>query len=240
MSQAITPTTPGQSRLANFWTKRERVAPPSLPVKFGEQSGLATTYIIARTDGGVGASMLALMLESFHHERVAIIQVGGLRSWAFNGRSQGDFTHIIPHHDEDRISPPLDARVKQPDRVAIIEYEPGMVRQALEGATLLTEHFGAHLALCLIGSSTNSTFGLPDVARRQNVEPIVFRQHGIAPNRDPRTLKIPTVPRALAERLRSAPADFAHIADAWHTPIAGLTFEKNLNEFGKRIAESVG
>ena len=237
MTHAMISASPAQRQLANYLANRERTPPPSLPVKIGRQSGLATTYIISRTDGGVGASTLALMLEFFHACRVNIIQVGGLKSWAYTVRSEDDFLHVVPHHDEDRVSPPLDARMKQPDCVTIIEYEHGMPREALTAATLLTENFEAHVVLCLIGSRSDPGFRLPDIARREGIEPLVLTQHGLPDHRDQQILKIPTVPKQFAEKLRIAPHAFALIMDGWNIPIAALMFEKRLQDFGKRLAE---
>ena len=239
MTNEISPSNPAQTRFADFTRKQNNVKSPSLPVRWGAQSGLATTFTIARTDGGVGASILALMLEYFYGKRVFIIQVGGLKSWAYAKREESDFLHIKPHEDEDRFSPPIDARIRQPERVAIIEFEHAMAREAIKAASLITHSFEAHAPLCLIASAHDPQFSLPDLARREGLEPVTFRQASAAPVCDEEILKIPTVPRALAVTLRTRPDEFAELPDAWFSPVAALTFKENLEAFKKRISEKI-
>ena len=163
--------------------------------------------------------------------------MGGLKSWAYKGRECADYIHIKPHEDEDRFSPPIDVRIRQPDRVAIIEYEHAMAREAIKAASLVTHTFKAFAPLFLIASLHDHDFGLPAIARRQNIEPIILRQPGAAPVHDKEVVKVPSIPMKLATSLRRDPMNFEALPDAWYSPVAALTFRDNLEVFKRAIAE---
>ena len=240
MTGALTPTGPDQARYLAYLKKLEPSKPRAIPVLFGEDSGVASTYIVARNAGGVGASMLVLMLAYLLQKQPLIIQVGGLQSWAYGHLGQEDFCHIKPHENADRFSPPLDRRLEQSTRVAIIEYEQAMPGEAIKAVNLLTDRFGAHGVLCLVAAAQDDAFRLADTAQEHGVTRLLrFREHGLAPEPRSDVIRIPTVPLKVAKHLRTAPGDFSDYASGWLGPVAAMTFYDGLHSMGAQILEQL-
>ena len=121
MSTDISKQDAFRSRLQTFLQERPPAPRPQLPLFYSRATTMAPTFIISRVDGGVGASMLALMLSLYLSDQPLIIQVGGMKSWAFRELSDGYFIHVKPGEEEDSMAAPLDHRLKHGERVAIIE-----------------------------------------------------------------------------------------------------------------------
>lgn len=238
MSNSIIPADKAKAVLANFRRQHPPARHMMMPILMSETSGLASTYIFARNDGGVGVSTLVRMCCYFLPKQPFIIQVGGSKSWAYKDLGDDDFSHIRPYEDHDRFSPPLDKRMERPGRVAIIEYEQGMPREAIRAVNLLSREYASHAVLCLVASAEVEEFGAEKIAREQDVERLLlFREHNQVPESSGDYLQIPTVPRAIARQMRANPGSFNEYADAWLGPVSGMTFFKNLEAFERRIVE---
>lgn len=240
MSNAIIPADKAKAVLANFRRQHSPVRLTRMPILMSETSGLASTYIFARTDGGVGVSTLVRMCCYFLPEQPFIIQVGGSKSWAYKDLGNNDFSHIRPYEDCDRFSPPLDKRMEQPGRVAIIEYEQGMTREAIKAVNFLSRQYASHAVLCLVASAEVEEFGTAKIAREQDVERLLlFREHDQGPETSGDFLQIPTVPRVIAKQMRANPGSFNEYADAWLGPVSGMMFFESLDAFELRIVEQL-
>ena len=229
-----------KGRLQTFLQERPPVPQPKLPLKYHMTTGLAPTFIISRVDGGVGASMLALMLSLNFREQPLIIQVGGMKSWAYRELPQDYFVHIKLREEEDPIAGPLDRRLNQGERIAIIEYEQALPVEAITTANYLTDKLDGYAMLFLIADKNDQNFKLLQTAMDMGVESVIgLRKHAFMQRQNETLLQIPSVPSAIAAKLQAQPSSFAHALRCGENPIAIMHFRERLDAFFAEIARSM-
>ena len=237
MSTDLTTEGNFKGRLQTFLQERPPVPQPILPLKYHVTTGLAPTFIISRVDGGVGASMLALMLSLNLREQPLVIQVGGMKSWAYRELPQDYFIHIKLREEEDSIAGPLDRRLKHGERVAIIEYEQALPIEAIATTNYIADKLDGYAMLFLIADKHDQTFKLLQTAMDMGVENVIgLRKYALMQRRNENLLQIPSVPSAIALKLQSQPSSFAYALKSMENPVATMNFRERLDAFFAEIA----
>lgn len=243
MNNSLIPADPERLRLVEYVHRRMEGSLPALPVLHGQASGIASTYIVARNGGGVGASMLILLLSHLLKEQPFVVQVGGLRSWAYRHLEEQDFAHFKIHEEAQvagqLFTAPLDKRLEHYTRPSLLEYDQSLPLHAIDAVNLMNDQLGAHAVLCLVGAANDDAFRLADTARAHGVQRLLlFRERHASRNKRGDVIQIPTVPSKLAAHLRERPSDFGNDAAGWFAPVAAMTFRKNLQEMAASIMEA--
>ena len=240
MSTELTTEDSFEGRLQTFLQERPPVPKIDLPLFYQVTTGLAPTFVISRIDGGVGASMLALMLSLYLREQPLIIQVGGMKSWAYRELAEDHFMHIKPGEEEDPIAGPLDRRLKQGERVAIIEYEQAMPVEAITTTNYISEKLDGYAMLFLIADKHDQNFKLLQTAMDMGGERVMgLRKYALMQRQNENLLQIPSVPSAIAAKLQSQPSSFAYALKGSEYPIAMMTLRERLDAFVAKIARSM-
>ena len=225
-----------RGRLQTFLQERPPAPRPQLPLLYSSATTMAPTFIVSRVDGGVGASMLTLMLSLYLSDQPLIIQVGGMKSWAYRELSDGYFIHVKPGEEEDSMAAPLDHRLQHGDRVAIIEYEQALPVEAIGAANFIANELSAYSLLLLIADKHDREFKLLETAKNQGVERVIgLRKFSLMPRAGEPLLQIPTVPGKIAAKLQTQPSSFAYHMRALETPVATMNFQNRLNAFFAQI-----
>ena len=240
MSTDLTTEDSFNGRLQTFLRERPPVPQPTLPLKYHVTTGLAPTFIISRIDGGVGASMFALMLSLYLREQPLIIQVGGMSSWAYRELAEDHFIHVKPGEEEDPIAGPLDRRLKQGERIAIIEYEQALPREAIETTNYIADRLDGYAMLFLIADKHDQNFKLLQTAMDMGVGCVLgMRKYALMQCQNETLLQIPSVPSAIAAKLQSQPSSFAYALKGSEYPVATMNFRERLDAFVAEIARSM-
>lgn len=231
-----------EDRFRKFLQKKAPPPPAALPLLFSQSSGVASTFLIARNQGGVGAGILTMMLSLHLQQQPFIIQVGGLRSWAFEGLSDEDFCHFktSDFEAEDWLSPPLDKRLEQPTRPAILEYPPEMPQQAVMAANMLSNELGGHAVLCVIGAAEDVNLKVAEAAANRGVRDILrFRTWRARDEHRSDVIQIPTVPAKFLRHLYQNPRDLGELIQKDLGLFATVTFYNKILAMGDRIKENM-
>lgn len=240
MSNDLLPGDGFHARLQNFLQARPAAEKPQIPVFYNRQTNLAPTFLISRVDGGVGASMFALMLSLYLSEQPLVIQVGGMKSWAYRELPESHFIHVKPAEEEgdkaDVMAAPLDQRLRHGERIAIIEYEQALPGEAIGAANFIANELLGFSMLFLLADKNDRKFKLLESAINLEVERVVgMRKYGLMQRDDDPLLQIPSVPSSIAAKLQTQPSSFAYLLKAYETPVATMNFQKKLNCFFEEI-----
>ncbi len=237
MSTDLTTEDNFRGRLQTFLQERPPVPKPKLPMMYHMTTMMAPTLIVSRVDGGVGASMLALMLSLYLPEQPLIIQVGGMKSWAYRELPENYFIHIKPGEEEDPIAAVLDNRLTYGDRVAIIEYEQALPVEAIAAANFIADKLSGYAMLFLIADKHDQNFKLLQTAKDMEVERVIgLRKYSLMQRTSDTLLQIPSMPSAIAAKLQTQPSSFAYALRALENPVATMNFQQKLDAFFAEIA----
>ncbi|MXO49632.1 hypothetical protein GRI69_15380 [Erythrobacter vulgaris] len=240
MSNDLLPGDGFHARLQHMLQDRSAKEKLVLPAFYNKHTNLAPTFEIARVDGGVGASMFALLLSHYLKEQPLIIQVGGMKSWAYRELPENHFIHVKPIDEEgdreDVLAASLDRRLRHGERIAIIEYEQALPAEAIGAANFIANQLHGFSMLFLIADKNDVKFKLLETAINLEVERVVgLRKHGLAQRADDRLLQIPAVPSFIAAKLQSQPSSFAFQLKASENPVAAMRFQERLDAFFEEI-----
>jgi|GEM_PF-1930687 len=241
MSNDLLPGDGFHARLQHMLQARPAKEKPVLPAFYNKDTNMAPTFVIGRVDGGVGASMFALLLSHYFKEQPLIIQVGGMKSWAYRELPENHFIHVKPLEEEggreDVLADTLDRRFKHGERIAIIEYEQALPGEAIGAANFITEELEGFSMLFLIADKNDEKFKLLDTAKNVEVERVVgLRKYGLGQRPDDPLLQIPGVPSFIASKLQTQPSSFAYQLKVSEQPVATIRFEGRLDAFFEEIA----
>lgn len=241
MSNDLLPGDGFHARLQHMLQARPAKEKPVLPAFYNKQTNMAPTFIIGRVDGGVGASMFALMLSLYHEEQPLIIQVGGMKSWAYRELPENHFIHVKPIDEEgdreDVLAASLDRRLKHGERIAIIEYEQALPAEAIGAANFIANELQGFSMLFLIADKNDEKFKLLETATNLDVQRVIgLRKYGLGQRPDDRLLQVPGVPSFIAARLQSQPSSFAYQLKASEKPVATMRFKERLDAFFEDIS----
>ena len=131
-----------------------------------------------RYDGGVGESTLTGCLIPLLSNPL-LIEIGGNRARALKFVAETDRLHFSSS-DPERFGNAIDARIENASRVAIIECEQSVYREAIEAAAVLRgEPYNSAVYVLIIVSKVDHKMGLVKLANQYGItDPIVFAQHG--------------------------------------------------------------
>jgi hypothetical protein len=240
MSNDLLPGDGFQARLQTFLQERPAKQKPELPAYYNERTNLAPTFTIGRVDGGVGCSTFALMMAQYVKEQPLVIQVGGMKSWAYRDLPENHFVHIKPSEKEggreDVLADTLDHRLKHGERIAIIEYEQALASEAIHSANFIANELQGFSMLFLIADKNDLKFKLLEAATNVGCQHVVgLRKYGLAQPQDDPLLQIPSVPSAIATKLQTQPSSFAYQLRAPENPVAAMRFKARLDAFFEEI-----
>ena len=229
----------GRSMLVrNYLRAQDSAASVPLPVIRNKQTGLAPTYFPARVEGGVGASMLGLMLSHFSGEQPLVIQIGGLKSWAYRDLSDDRFVHLKQVEEENLIAAVLDHRMAEQniERPAIIEFEQALPREAIECARWLAERLDGFVMFCPIASRQDQEFKFLARAREAGLHSILpLRQFGLGRQKPDEVLRVPLVPAFIVEWLQHKAPHLGYVLDNCERPVEAAMFADELQTFRNEI-----
>lgn len=222
----------------NYLRAQDNAASVPLPVIRNKQTGLAPTYFPARVEGGVGASMLSLMLSHFSREQPLVIQIGGLKSWAYRDLSDDRFIHLKEVEEENLIAAVLDHRMAKEniERPVIIEFEQALPREAIECARWLAERLGGFVMFCPIASRQDREFKFLARLREAGIHSILpLRQYGLGRQKTDELLRVPLVPSFIVEWLQHKVAHLGYVLDNCERPVEAAMFADELQTFRNEI-----
>lgn len=239
MSNDIMNSDPAYQKLAEVSRKREFQPLERFPEKRTAQTGFAPTYIIARYDGGVGASTLAAMLMPFLTNPL-LIEIGGNKPRALKSVDRENRIHI-PFVDHNPFGEALDARIQNASRTAIIECEQTAYRDAIEATTILRGapfHNAAYLLIILAG--IDNKLALVDLAHRSDIDdPIVFAQGGYSHASSEDIIRIPTLPKQLQTEIYQNGKGVLEALRDNQTMYTATIFAHEYVRFGKQVHDRI-
>lgn len=239
MSNDLVHSDPAYRKLLANSRQHELQALHRFPENRNAETGFAQTYIIARYDGGVGASTLAAMMVPFVTKPM-IIEIGGNQARAlksigaedrlrFKGAEGGGFGDAI------------DARIQCASRTAIIECEQEAYRDAIEATAVLRDSpYHSPAFLLIVAADVDRKLRLVDLAAQLGInEPIVFDQHGSGRARNDDHIRIPTLPKQLQTEIYGNGKSLTQAIQENQTMYTVRTFASEYAKFGQRVHDRI-
>lgn len=240
MSNDLLPGDGFQARLQTLLQARPAKEKLVLPAFYNKHTNMAPTFLSGRVDGGVGSSMFTLMLSYYLKEQPLVIQVGGMKSWAYRELPDNHFIHVKPIDEEgdreDVLAATLDRRLKHGERIAIIEFEQALPGEAIGATNFIADQLEGFSMLFLIADKNDEKFRLLKTAINLETQRVAgLRKQSLGQRPDDPLLQIPSVPNFIAAKLQTQPSSFAYQLEASENPVAAMQFKKRLDAFFEEI-----
>ena len=210
------------------------------PVEFDSpKGGLAPTVFVVRKRGGLGGSTLLPVLEYVVDRPSLFFEVGGIKSAIFANLPAGQHIHF-KSDDPDRIAHAIDRRMEFPEKLALLEFEPVLFKQAVDEAVTLTEEFQASVGLFYIAARDEIAPKFRESAMRLGARQVVMLgQAALESEHRPDVIRIPSLPKELLEKLQSGSSDLATSLNALAGEFTKVRTAKKLEDFGQALAEAM-
>lgn len=211
-----------------------------LPVRISPDTGLAPTYLVSRHEGGVGASTLIAMLLPLLVNPF-LIEIGGNMPRALQSVAPADRARY-ESGDPDSYKNAIDRRLEVASRIAIIEFEQSLFREAVEVAQFLSgEGCRGAVTLMLVASKIDKKLGLLKHAKDSGIqEVIVFGQACLAKEERPGVIHIPVLPENIQNSLYEQKQGFADAVRARERLYTAHLFKASLQKFYREIEARIG
>lgn len=203
------------------------------------QGGLAPTVFLVRKRGGVGSSTLLPILEYVIDRPSIFIEVGGIRSAIFANLPAGKHIHF-KSGDPDRVAHAIDRRMEFPEKLALLDFEPVLFKQAIDAAVTLTEEFEASVGLFYIAARDEIAPKFRERAMSLGVRQVVMLgQVAIETENRPDVIRIPSLPKEVLEKLQRGSSDLTTLLNALTGEFTKVRTAKKLEDFAQALVEAM-
>lgn len=239
MSNELVHADPAYRNLMENSRQRQLQELERFPEHRNAETGFAPTYIIARYDGGVGASTLAAMMIPFINKPM-IIEVGGNRARALKSVDAEDRLRFTGA-DGAAFGDAIDARIQCASRTAIIECEQEAYRDAIKATAVLRDSpFHSPASLLLIAADVDRKLKLVELAAQFGIDdPIVFDQHGSGRAKSGDHIRIPTLPKQLQTEIYTNGKSLTHAIQDHQISYTVMLFVTEYAKFGQQVRDRI-